>query len=619
MLPYLIAGAIGYGIAKLFEEDKSPKYADGGSVLLAPNGKPSNLTPEKYKLVRTKSFKDWFGDWQNDPANASKVVDENGEPMICFHGAYDFGFTIFSKKTRGISTGSKSAKKGFFFYDKEKDAKMFSKRSASGGIYEVFLKMKIPNIKNYDNQNVDADKELLKLINSFEYDGAIALNLKDGYEIGNQYIVFEPEQIKLADGTNTTFDGNNPDIRFDGGGEVYSKEYIYKRIESVLKMYKNLDEEEYSEIENNLYNFSNQDFPVGLYNLPKQIKLYRIIYLKSEKDFNKDNLGVHFIADKKLINDDFLWSIGITKKEYKKLYLISINVDSKYINIDWTLSYKARYPNEFEFTLKDNSKYEVESIEKYNPDIRYAGGGNIGCDYFKSQTSMPYYDEIIMGHNKKVQYKIVNIRIDDYFKLIRDENGKSYSKEYHLSNLGVRKDKVVEIMIQMKKGVKYDMPIYDFTDGFQEGRHRLIASNNLGCKYVSVALFGNNIDNELIKLGIQYINIPDIRFNGGGEITNFREFYDRLKIQDGTKYIGKKFTDVFQYLKRSGSSPHKYRLIVKQYENALKRLSEDNYSTKSMKQADVNKIERMKPNINKQKYLAKFYCDNTGRIIDFKK
>jgi len=48
MLPYLIAGAIGYGIAKLFEDDKSPKYTDGGSVLLAPNGKPSNLTPEQY-------------------------------------------------------------------------------------------------------------------------------------------------------------------------------------------------------------------------------------------------------------------------------------------------------------------------------------------------------------------------------------------------------------------------------------------------------------------------------------------------------------------------------------------------------------------------------------------
>lgn len=36
------------------------------SKLLAPNGKPSNLTPEQYRLVRTKAFKDWFGDWEND-------------------------------------------------------------------------------------------------------------------------------------------------------------------------------------------------------------------------------------------------------------------------------------------------------------------------------------------------------------------------------------------------------------------------------------------------------------------------------------------------------------------------------------------------------------------------
>ena len=42
--------------------------------LLAPNGKPSNLNPIQYKLVRTKAFKDWFGDWENDPANASKVI-----------------------------------------------------------------------------------------------------------------------------------------------------------------------------------------------------------------------------------------------------------------------------------------------------------------------------------------------------------------------------------------------------------------------------------------------------------------------------------------------------------------------------------------------------------------
>jgi hypothetical protein len=31
---------------------------------------------------------------------------------------------------------------------------------------------------------------------------------------------FDSKQIKLADGSNTTFDGSNPDIRFDGGGYV---------------------------------------------------------------------------------------------------------------------------------------------------------------------------------------------------------------------------------------------------------------------------------------------------------------------------------------------------------------------------------------------------------------
>ena len=53
--------------------------------LLAPNGKPSNLTPEQYRLVRTPAFKAWFGDWEKSPKKASKVVDENGEPLVVWH------------------------------------------------------------------------------------------------------------------------------------------------------------------------------------------------------------------------------------------------------------------------------------------------------------------------------------------------------------------------------------------------------------------------------------------------------------------------------------------------------------------------------------------------------
>lgn len=73
--------------------DKAPRDSKGR--LLAPNGKPSNLPERLYAQVRTKEFKDWFGDWQNDPKNASKVVDENGEPRIVYHGSDQYGFDVF--------------------------------------------------------------------------------------------------------------------------------------------------------------------------------------------------------------------------------------------------------------------------------------------------------------------------------------------------------------------------------------------------------------------------------------------------------------------------------------------------------------------------------------------
>ena len=35
-----------------------------GTLLIAPNGKKSNLTPEQWTAVRTHAFKQWFGDWE---------------------------------------------------------------------------------------------------------------------------------------------------------------------------------------------------------------------------------------------------------------------------------------------------------------------------------------------------------------------------------------------------------------------------------------------------------------------------------------------------------------------------------------------------------------------------
>ena len=75
------------------------KLNNGNPLNLAPNGKPSILyntykemgysEEEAIKLVSevySERFRNFFGDWQNDPENSSKVVDENGQPKIVWSG-----------------------------------------------------------------------------------------------------------------------------------------------------------------------------------------------------------------------------------------------------------------------------------------------------------------------------------------------------------------------------------------------------------------------------------------------------------------------------------------------------------------------------------------------------
>jgi hypothetical protein len=187
--------------------------------LLAPNGKKSNLTPEQYALVRTPAFKAWFGDWENSPETASKVVDENGEPLPVYHGTMAEPFAIFYD--------------GSFFTDDYWNAEGY----ASGEmVYEVFLNIKKPLIinargrkwDNLKNKYGSSTREIVSNLDVDKYDGVIFININDNWfddEIGgtqNVYFTTHATQIKLADGSNTTFDGSNPDIRFEEGGVLDS-------------------------------------------------------------------------------------------------------------------------------------------------------------------------------------------------------------------------------------------------------------------------------------------------------------------------------------------------------------------------------------------------------------
>ncbi len=85
------------------------KYAGTDMWLKAPNGDKSRLSERQWLMVRTPSFKSWFGDWENDPENASKAMGANGEPKVYYHGSDKSGFHEFetepdNPKTRG--TGS---------------------------------------------------------------------------------------------------------------------------------------------------------------------------------------------------------------------------------------------------------------------------------------------------------------------------------------------------------------------------------------------------------------------------------------------------------------------------------------------------------------------------------
>lgn len=129
---------------------------DNKGNLLAPNGKPSKLSEEQYITVRTKSFKDWFGDWENNPANASKVIDENGEPLVVYHGS-DSKFNTFDLKYFG-KTDAGDRGRGFYFSPNKITANSYGEF-----IEPFFLNIREPytgNQEQYLNRNISIESLL---------------------------------------------------------------------------------------------------------------------------------------------------------------------------------------------------------------------------------------------------------------------------------------------------------------------------------------------------------------------------------------------------------------------------------------------------------------------------
>lgn len=179
---------------------------DSEGHLLAPNGKKSNLTERQYAQVRTKAFKDWFGDWENDPENASKVVDENGEPLVVYHSTNKIFNTY--KERDGIHFGSYNTALGVANekFDPTFDTIEEAQASIAKGkfrINQVFL-----NIRN-PKQSKDLGTGWKQLITE-GFDGG----LYRAVEGDTSFVVFDSNQIKSATDNVGTFSRTNDDIRY---------------------------------------------------------------------------------------------------------------------------------------------------------------------------------------------------------------------------------------------------------------------------------------------------------------------------------------------------------------------------------------------------------------------
>ena len=163
------------------------KYEGTDQWMKAPNGKPTNLTERQWLQVRTPNFKKWFGDWENDPKNASKVVDENGEPKVMYHGT-DALFDVFKRVTpkHGLNSGD-----GFYFTESKNVAESYGNK-----VLECFLNIRKP----FDTTSVPTESKTFSKQNKEKAIEFFEQKYSDWEKNGKGYDRFKPQVELLSDG-----------------------------------------------------------------------------------------------------------------------------------------------------------------------------------------------------------------------------------------------------------------------------------------------------------------------------------------------------------------------------------------------------------------------------------
>ena len=203
-------------------------------------------------VTQSKQFIRFFGDWQNNPQDASKVVNADGTPRVVYHGSNQ-EFSVFDLQMSGKNFGE--ASQGFFFFTNKKSAypnsasdyaENASKKEGKPTIYECYLSIKKPlrlDSKGYYDTISYFDSNYDKIYEQYfwsDCDGVIIENSDKSADDGVLYLVDDSTQVKSATDNIGTFDGDNPDIRYSKSkGERFTvgRETEMRLAEELVKGY----------------------------------------------------------------------------------------------------------------------------------------------------------------------------------------------------------------------------------------------------------------------------------------------------------------------------------------------------------------------------------------------
>jgi hypothetical protein len=401
---------------------------------LAPNGKPSNLKPEQYKLVRTPEFKAWFGDWENSTETASKIVDENGEPLTCFHGS-NKEFNVFEENYLGSAHDMGFYGRGFYFTFNTDPKWMWQGAIGEAGYYgkivkPYFIKALNPfdfsSLKKYKGVRINfhGTKSLVFLYNIAEYlpklaeiitiDKSTYNRNSDDYDITQIPISVLPNLIRKYSNDLVTFETER-------GGQKYINGYLKSKSKEVF----------YDNTATGGTKGSYIDFDTLSYGIDSRTTKVEVEILLIEKALEKyDGISVRYHPE------GYMTRYPQITDEIKK-------------NHDCIMQSK----DGDELVVFDNKRIKLAdgtntTFDANNPDIRYKNGGYIGscvdvgsgkkevCKYFPDATIMAQYvgnpDENDWGKSKETTseefYKFVS-KYDVPKKAINGEHTYHYIAE----------------------------------------------------------------------------------------------------------------------------------------------------------------------------------------------